>query len=68
MTEFTPSGIGAPIRDAALLWLMPLDAQAWTRELAQHEEWCEKLSARLPRQFWLKRELRRVRVTREAAH
>lgn len=47
--------------------LMQLDAQAWNRELTQHDEWFETLSDRLPRQFSLKRELLGLRLAHSEA-
>jgi phosphoenolpyruvate carboxykinase (GTP) len=47
--------------------LMQVDAQAWSQEVAQHREWFERLSSRLPSQFALKRDLLELRLTRGAA-
>jgi phosphoenolpyruvate carboxykinase (GTP) len=44
--------------------LMQVDAQAWSQEVAEHKEWFEKFSDRLPSQFALKRELLGLRLTR----
>jgi phosphoenolpyruvate carboxykinase (GTP) len=46
---------GSEITRADFERLMQLNAQSWTRELTQHDEWFEKLSDRLPRELSLTR-------------
>ena len=49
--------------------LMAIDFGAWKLELAQHEEWLEKLDRRLPQQLSLKHELLALRFpATEPAH
>jgi phosphoenolpyruvate carboxykinase (GTP) len=52
---------------AAFEPLMQVEARTWISELAQHGEWFEKLGARLPVQFALKRELLGLRLARATA-
>jgi phosphoenolpyruvate carboxykinase (GTP) len=44
--------------------LMQVEAQAWSSELAQQEDWFKKLGDRLPVQLSLKRELLGMRLAR----
>jgi phosphoenolpyruvate carboxykinase (GTP) len=52
---------------AAFEPLMQIEAQAWSGELAQQEEWFKKLGDRLPVQLSLKRELLGMRLARTGA-
>jgi phosphoenolpyruvate carboxykinase (GTP) len=59
---------GSDVTPSVFESLTQIDPLAWQVELAQHEQWLDKLSQRLPQQLALKRELLALRFEdRDAA-
>jgi phosphoenolpyruvate carboxykinase (GTP) len=59
---------GSDVTPSVFESLTQIDPRAWQVELAQHEQWLDKLSQRLPQQLALKRELLALRFEdRDAA-